>query len=113
MVRYLFEDPPPPSVDDLVPKKLDAARALEALVRADSAVAGLSASDEENEARFRRLAEELGMKLGDLLMPLRVAITGSRVSPPLFGSIRLIGVSRARARAARAVEELRARAARS
>ncbi len=109
MVRYLFEDPPPPAVEDLVPKKMDASRALLALERAASALAGLSASDEENEARFRALAEELGMKLGDLLMPLRVAVTGSRVSPPLFGSIRLIGTARAQERAARAAERLRSR----
>ncbi|HUX20684.1 MAG TPA: glutamate--tRNA ligase, partial [Spirochaetia bacterium] len=30
-------------------------------------------------------------KLGDLLMPVRVAATGTRVSPPLFGSLRLLG----------------------
>jgi len=36
----------------------------------------------------------MGIKLGDLLMPLRVAITGSASSPPLFGSIRLLGIER-------------------
>ncbi len=43
------------------------------------------------------------MKLGDLLMPLRVAVTGSKVSPPLVESIRVMGVQEARRRAARAI----------
>jgi glutamyl-tRNA synthetase len=102
MVRYIFREPAMPAAAEFIPKKSDAARALAALRRADAVVAELSASDEENEARFRALAEELGMKLGDLLMPVRVAVTGARVSPPLFGSIRLIGISRARERMARA-----------
>ncbi|HPW01194.1 MAG TPA: hypothetical protein PLQ30_01735 [Rectinema sp.] len=33
----------------------------------------------------------MGKKLGDILMPLRVAITYSRVSPPLFESMRILG----------------------
>ena len=49
----------------------------------------------------------LGMKLGDLLMPLRVAVTGSKVSPPLVESIRVMGVAEARRRAARAIAILK------
>ena len=39
----------------------------------------------ENLAKAK--AEELGIKLGDFMMPIRMAVTGSRVSPPLIGSI--------------------------
>ena len=39
-------------------------------------------------------------------MPLRVAVTGSRVSPPLFGSVRLLGVQRCLARIDRALAAL-------
>jgi glutamyl-tRNA synthetase len=46
------------------------------------------------------------MKLGDLLMPLRVAVTGSKVSPPLVESINVMGVAEARKRTARAIEVL-------
>jgi glutamyl-tRNA synthetase len=44
----------------------------------------------------------MGAKFGDLMMPLRVAVTGSRVSPPLFESIRLLGLPKALARVAKA-----------
>ena len=43
-------------------------------------------------------AEELGIKLGDFMMPVRMAVTGSRVSPPLIGSISVLGKERALAR---------------
>jgi glutamyl-tRNA synthetase len=61
-------------------------------------------SDEENEELFRAKAEELDMKLGSLLMPLRIAVTGSSASPPLFGSIRLLGVDEAQVRVDRAMQ---------
>jgi glutamyl-tRNA synthetase len=40
-------------------------------------------------------------------MPVRVAVTGSRVSPPLFGSLRLLGHDRTMKRLSRAKELLR------
>ena len=106
MVRFLFEEPAPPAAADLLPKKTDAARAAEALRAADELLAKLPESQEETERIFRELAETLGMKLGDLLMPVRVAVTGSKVSPPLFESIRVMGTERARARVARAIRVL-------
>jgi glutamyl-tRNA synthetase len=106
MVRFVFEDPAPPSPQDLIPKKTEPARALETLKRADALLGELSDLAEEAETKFRGLAEELGMKLGDLLMPVRIAVTGAKVSPPLFGSIEAMGVARARARLARAISIL-------
>jgi glutamyl-tRNA synthetase len=106
MVRFLFEEPPSPAVADLVPKKSDAARTRDALARLDALLPELSGTEEENEARVRSLADELGMKLGDLLMPLRIAVTGAKVSPPLFPSIAAMGLEKARARIARAIEIL-------
>jgi len=64
-------------------------------------------SDEASEALVKQFAEEKKVKIGDLMMPLRVAITGSRVSPPLFGSIRLLGEMKSLARVDRALEYLR------
>ena len=106
MVRFLFEDPPPPSATDLIPKKTEPSKALEALRKSDALLAEITDFGEEAETRFRALAEQMGMKLGDLLMPLRIAITGAKVSPPLFGSITAMGIERARARTARAIEVL-------
>ena len=51
-------------------------------------------------------AEELGIKLGDFMMPVRMAVTGSRVSPPLIGSISVLGKDRALARIDRTLATL-------
>jgi glutamyl-tRNA synthetase len=40
------------------------------------------------------------------MMPLRVAITGARVSPPLFGSLRILGAEKSLARVDRALAAL-------
>jgi glutamyl-tRNA synthetase len=58
------------------------------------------------EAALRRKADELGLKPRQAFQPIRVAVTGSRVSPGLFESIELLGrettLSRVRAAAAKA-----------
>jgi glutamyl-tRNA synthetase len=63
-----------------------------------------SPNDEEAERIVKTKAEAENVKLGDLLMPLRVAITGTRVSPPLFGSMRLLGAAECLARVDAALE---------
>jgi glutamyl-tRNA synthetase len=52
----------------------------------------LDKPETEIENELRQTAERLDIKLGSLLMPLRMALTGSKVSPPLVGSIRIIGL---------------------
>jgi len=107
MMRYLFEEPPVAAAEEFVPKKLDRARAAELLAAAGELMKGCDMADlEATEARYRAEAERLGAKFGDLMMPLRVAVTGARVSPPLFESIRLIGLAAAEARVAKALAAL-------
>jgi glutamyl-tRNA synthetase len=103
--RFLFEEVEIGDPDELVPKKLDEKGTLQALEAARELLDGFAErSDEENEELFRAKAEELDMKLGSLLMPLRIAVTGSSASPPLFGSIRLLGVDEAQVRVDRAMQ---------
>jgi glutamyl-tRNA synthetase len=49
------------------------------------------AGDSAIEERLVALATEMGIKVNGVFMPIRVAITGSSVSLPLFDSIRLLG----------------------
>jgi glutamyl-tRNA synthetase len=93
LVGFLFEEAPNPPAEELIPKRLDRDRTVEVLRRACSLLEDFDGhTNEDNEQRFRQTAEDLEVKLGDLLMPVRVALTGSRVSPPLFESIRVLGV---------------------
>jgi glutamyl-tRNA synthetase len=102
-VGYLFSEPVPPAPEEFIPKKSDLASAVSLLRMGKELISaffsgGKSVSDEEAERIVKEKAEKENVKLGDLLMPLRVAITGSRVSPPLFASIRLLGAERCRQR---------------
>jgi glutamyl-tRNA synthetase len=109
LVRFLYREVHDYDITQAIPKKHDAGQTLSLLEEAEKLLDGFDGrSDEENEERFRARAEEIDTKIGNLLMPLRVAVTGSRVSPPLFGSIRLVGAETTKQRVARAKELLRA-----
>ena len=89
---------------ELVPKRLTAAQAAAVLRGAEPLLEEPPRAADEHalEERLRELAATLGVKFGDLMMTIRLATTGSRVSPPLFGSLRLLGGERVRRRLAQA-----------
>jgi glutamyl-tRNA synthetase len=59
-------------------------------------------SAEAIDASLKQLCEELGEKPRTVYLPIRVAVTGSRVSPGLYESLELLGRDRALERLARA-----------
>ena len=92
-VRFLFEDvtPDESQLDGRV--LAEAAELLERLEPFDTPMI---------EAALRELADRLELKPREAFQPIRVAVTGSKVSPGLFESIALLGreksVARLRAR---------------
>jgi glutamyl-tRNA synthetase len=107
LLRFFFEIPVSYDRALLVPKKLDVATARNALEAAQAALQSLDEwSIEALETRLRALAEELGLKVGDLFMTLRVAATGSKVSPPLFETLHALGRETTLQRIERALEAL-------
>ena len=56
------------------------------------------------ESLMRAMAEEMGLKPRRAFQPIRVALTGSRVSPPLFESMELLGREKCVQRIARALD---------
>jgi glutamyl-tRNA synthetase len=69
---------------------------------AEQALAGLDSWDTAAiEAALRSsLVEDLGLKPRSAFGPVRVAITGRRISPPLFESMELLGRERSLSRLA-------------
>ena len=55
---------------------------------------------------FKEKSESLGIKTGDFMMPIRVAVTGSKISPPLIGSIKILGLEEATKRIEKALHSL-------
>jgi glutamyl-tRNA synthetase len=81
-VRFLFEDVSPD------PSLLDG-RVLDA---AAETLAELEPFDADTiEPALRELAERLELKPREAFQPIRVAVTGSKISPGLFESIELLG----------------------
>ena len=56
------------------------------------------------EETLRSMADELGVKARKAFQPIRAAIAGSKVSPPLFESMEILGREKCMQRIARALE---------
>jgi glutamyl-tRNA synthetase len=79
---FLFQDVEPPSLDG----------DLEVVVAARDALAALEPfTAEAIETALRAVLERLGLKPRQGFQPIRLAITGSKISPGLFESIELLG----------------------
>jgi len=98
-LKFVWHRPTAWVKEDFVPKKQDEAAAV-TILEALSLLLGDPAceTDEETEHVFRTRGEELGFKLGDFMQPLRVAVTGGKVSPPMFGTMRVLGFAETKAR---------------
>jgi len=106
--RFFLEDPGDYDADLLVPKKCDRAFARAVLEAYPPALEpfGASPSAGEYEQAVDRLVQERGWKRGNVFMVLRVAVTGSKATPPLVQSMEVLGRDAVRRRIQYAVERL-------
>ena len=75
-----------------IPKKTTPEQVLTVAGSALDILAALPELTHDNVERpLRALAEELGLKAGQVFAVLRVAVTGQKISPPLFESMAIIG----------------------
>ncbi len=96
---FLFRAVETPPAEKLVGKKMTPQESAAALQRARSALAEVEPFDAETlESSLRALAAELELKAGQLFGPVRWAVTGQKVTPPLFGSLVVLGRETALAR---------------
>jgi len=92
MAGFFFQDKIHPKPADLVGAKMTPAESAAALSRVYDLLAGLDDFQLETvEPRMRLLTDELELSSSQLFGMIRVAVTGQRVSPPLFQSIEIIG----------------------
>jgi glutamyl-tRNA synthetase len=89
-----------------VEKVLASEQGVRVLVAVPGVLADVAWDEEAIEGALRGLAEELGMGFGKLAQPVRVAVTGTTVSPPLFGTLVLLGRERVLARLAGAASRV-------
>jgi glutamyl-tRNA synthetase len=95
---------PPFLLDELtydeaaVTKVLRSELGVRVLAAVPDVLAGCVWDEESVESALRTLATELEVGFGKLAQPVRVAVTGTTVSPPLFGTLVLLGRERVLAR---------------
>ena len=93
---FWVTDVPVPPVEDFLVKKWrdrgpEAATALSTAATKLEAISDSEWNRERIETVLREHAESIGLKAGELLSIVRTAVTGKKVSPPLFESVEIIG----------------------
>ncbi len=106
LTDFFFKDGITYEPQALIGKKMGANASLAALQRVYATLADLNFDAETLETALRALADELGLKAGQLFGIIRVATTGKTVAPPLFGTLAVLGRERTLARVSLAEEKL-------
>jgi glutamyl-tRNA synthetase len=104
LIAFLFEEP---ETDERAWRKVMKDGALPLLSEALEALRMTESFEpEELETTLGRILAEHDVKPGNLYQPIRVAITGTSVSPGIFESLAVLGKNRSVERIERAVERL-------
>jgi glutamyl-tRNA synthetase len=104
LIGFLFEEP---QTDERAWKKVMKDGALPLLSEAVEALRATERFEpEELEASLGRILAEHDVKPGKLYQPIRVAITGTSVSPGIFESLAALGKERSVERMQKAVQRL-------
>jgi len=104
---FFFRERVEPRVEELIGKDLSPQESAEIARKSYVVLEHVEAFSAENaETAMRQLVEELGLTAGQVFGILRVAITGQKISPPLFESMEIIGKQKTLERISYAVKLL-------
>lgn len=108
-VDFFFVDELPDyDLNLLVPQKMSLAEIPNLLQRARTILAQTDFSHDALDQALRAEAQSLGVKPGQMFQPIRVAVCGKMVAPPLFETLAILGRERALQRIDRALARLQA-----
>jgi glutamyl-tRNA synthetase len=108
MASFYFRETVSPDAADLISKGLTVGQTLQVAERSYTVLAALPSFELEiAEPRMRQVVEELGLNAGQVFGVLRAAVTGQKVSPPLFESMEIIGREKVLGRIQQAIELLK------
>jgi glutamyl-tRNA synthetase len=88
---FFMDELPPYDLELLVPRKMTLAEIPPILQTAGEILTQTDFTHDTLEAALRKGAEDLGLKAGQMFQPIRVAVCGKKVSPPLFGMLEVLG----------------------
>ena len=108
---FFVKQLPPYDAAELTPQKGSAEMARKALERARTVLETAEFSHAGLDAVLRAEAVSLGIKAGQMFQPIRVAVCGRKVAPPLFETLEVLGRETSLERIDQAIEMLRRAAA--
>ncbi len=103
---FFVDELPPYDVAELVPQKGDAAMAHAVLESARRILETADFNHDALDAALRARAQEMKVKTGQMFQPIRVAVCGRKVAPPLFETLVVLGRETSLKRIDRAIEML-------
>jgi len=107
LVDFFFQEEIAYDPQLLIGKEMTAQESRAALKVTGKRLEKLPLFDEESlEKALRRLADDLSLTAGQLFSIIRIAVTGKKVAPPLFGTLAVLGRRRALRRIDLALEHL-------
>jgi glutamyl-tRNA synthetase len=104
---FLFREEIDYDPEDLVGEKLTTSDSLTIAERSLQLLEGLpDITKEQAEPPLRDMVEQLGYSPGQVFGLLRVAVTGQKVSPPLFETMEIVGKDKVLQRIQKAIDLL-------
>jgi glutamyl-tRNA synthetase len=104
---FFFKETVEPNPEELIAKGLDAKQSAEVARKGYDILASLpDLSHQTAEPPMREFVEKSGLSANQVFGILRVAVTGQKVSPPLFESMEIIGKEKVLERLQKAIEIL-------
>ena len=104
---FFFKEGVEPNPEELIAKGLDAKQSADIARKTYEILAALpELSHQTAEPPMRAYVESSGLNINQVFGILRVAVTGQKVSPPLFESMEIIGKAKCLARVQNAIELL-------
>jgi glutamyl-tRNA synthetase len=105
---FFFKDEVSPNPEELIAKGLDAKQSAEIAKKCFEILSALpDLSHQTAEPPMRAYVESAGLNINQVFGILRVAVTGQKVSPPLFESMEIIGRNKVLSRLQNAIQILK------
>jgi glutamyl-tRNA synthetase len=103
---FFVAELPPYDTAELIPQKGDLAMARAVLEQARETLATAEFNHDALDAALRSAAQNLKIKTGQMFQPIRVAVCGRKVAPPLFQTLEVLGREACLKRIGQALENL-------
>ena len=105
-IRFFFSEVPDYPVDWLIPRKTTAEEVIPILEKAKAVLSETDFKAEVLESTIKATVKDLGIKMGQMFQPLRVAVSGVKGGPPMFEILAILGRDTVQSRLDEAIAKL-------